>query len=679
MGETTNGKWRKRVSETSVDRRTLVKGASAAAAAGVFGSAAIAQDASPVATPAGGMATPSASPVAVGGPSFLDSDEHRMIMSFNVGHAGNEELWEERKDVLVELIQQNRPMLLGTQEPLHIQIEYLLEHLEGYDYIGTSRQGNTEDEYNAIFYDTSKVSVEDSGTFWLSENPSEAGSMMPGVGHPRIATWGRFSAEGHSNSFYMVNTHLSFEEGTVERQVEVLLEQLDSIVATNAEVFITADFNRPRMTHVWRMFQDAGFQDAWQIATHEDGPPTTFHGWGGLDARGGFEQGLVGDTADYQIDWILHRPGGSNPISKQLLVQVDTYHDGDIYPSDHFPVSLMTLGNPDMETDGLTVSPSEVRANDDLTVSATVANNGETGVAEVNLYVDRLVEESRWVMVEAGESREVSFPLRLYAPGEHEVSIDLLPAEVVTVEGVAATLAFLDVEAEPYIEPGDVIPITARIENQGSYEGGTDVELYVDDMLMQTASVSIPPGGVREVGFVHGFEESGAYTVAVGSKTLDVSVMEPLGETWMFSRGDDEAWSAPDFDDSDWTSVALPESWESHDDYTEDFVFGWYRQSVTIPAEWEGRPVRLIVGQIDDADKTFFNGELVGETGRFSDDDGGFLSAWNEIREYDIAPEMINYGGENSIAVRIYDDLGGGGIHRGPLGMLPLDEDALDE
>lgn len=41
--------------------------------------------------------------------------------------------------------------------------------------------------------------------------------------------------------------------------------------------------------------------------------------------------------------------------------------------------------------------------------------------------------------------------------------------------------------------------------------------------------------------------------------------------------------------------------------------------------------------------------------------------------------DLIAYGAENTIAVRIDDDLGGGGIHNGPLGMLPLEEDALEE
>jgi len=664
----------------ALTRRGFVIGASSlGAAAIVAGREAIAQDASPAASPEASVGAPSASPVAGGGPSLFDSDEHRMVMTFNVAHASDLEAWEERKHVVLQILQQNRPLLVGTQETLKVQLDFFEENLPDYDYVGISRQGNTEDEYNAILFDTTRATVEESGTFWLSENPSEPGSMLPGEGHPRIATWGRFAIAGHPDPVYMVNTHLSFEEGAVERQLEILLEGIAPIMESGAEVLLTADFNRPRHTHVWQAFQAAGFHDAWQVAETHAGPPTTFHGWEGLEAQGGFEQDVVADDADYRIDWVLHHPGSTSPISRPLVVNVVTDHDGDIYPSDHFPVALMSTGTPDFAVDGLTVTPAAVVAHDQLTAEANVTNNGETGTAEVTLYVDRVPVATQWPVLQAGESRAVTFDHRLYAPGEHEVSIQLLAPMVVTVEGVPAKPVFLGLEAEPYINPGDVIPLVARVQNQGSFEATTDVDFYVDDALVDTAAVTIPPGETREVGFVHGFEESGAYAVTVGSIAMEISVMEPLGAQWRFSRGDDPAWAEPDFDDTAWSTVELPVSWEEHDDYTEDYIYGWYRQQVTIPAEWEGRPVRLLVGQIDDADKTFVNGELVGETGGFPDDEAGFSSEWNTVRAYDLAPELIAYGAENTIAVWIYDDLGGGGIHNGPLGMLPLDEDALEE
>lgn len=673
-----------RLRNGELSRRGFVRQATAlgvsAAAVGSVARNALAQGATPAASPG---ASPMASPVTGGTPaagaSLFNSDELRMVMTFNVAHASDLEAWEERKEVMLALLQQSLPLLIGTQEALSVQLGYFEQNLENYAHIGVSRQGNDEDEYNAILYDTTRVTVEESDTFWLSETPSEAGSMMPGEGHPRIATWGRFSIEGYPNSVYMFNTHLSFEEDVVEKQVAVLLDQLESIVEPGVEVIMTGDFNRPRTTHLWQMFQEAGFRDAWQLAEYSAGPPSTFHGWEGIDAQGGFEQGVVADEADYQIDWILYRAGQETNVTEPLLVQVLPYHEEDIYPSDHFPVVLTSLGNPEFEADALRVSQTELNAHDPLSASASITNSGEAGVSEVILYLDRLPVDSRWVALEAGESREVTFETRLYDPGEHTLSIQLLPPEVVTVVGVAATLSYVDLSAEPYVLPNDVIPITATIENHGSFEGSLVANLFVDDTLIESNQVRVPGGGSGEVGFVHSFEEPGAYSVGIGSQVMDVNVMVELPADWMFERGDDPTWSDPDFDDSAWETAELPASWEEHADYTEDFVYGWYRQTVTVPQEWEGRPLRIILGQIDDADKSFFNGELIGETGRFPDDEGGFDSQWNEIREYTVPPELVNFGSENTVAIRIYDDLGGGGLHGGPVGMLPLDIEEEEE
>ena len=605
---------------------------------------------------------------------LFSGEEMRMVMTFNVAHASNVEAWEERRDVMLELLQQYQPLFIGTQEALIIQLEFFEENLENYAYIGVSRQGNTEDEFSAILYDTSRATVEEEGTFWLSETPDEPGSLMEGEGHPRIVTWGRFTVDEHPNSVYVFNTHLAFTEGVAERMAAVLLEQLEMIVEEGSEVFITGDFNRPRVTHAWQMFQDAGFRDAWQLAEHQDGPNATFHGWRGLAAQGGFEQGIVADQEDFLIDWILYRPASpETEVSAEMLVQVVTNHEGDIYPSDHYPVVLTTLGNPELQASAQQTTPHDVGAHEPVLVTAAVHNMGERGVTEVTLYVDRRPVDSQWLVLDADERRQVDFTTRLYAPGQHEVSVELLPATTVTVQGSPAALTYHDFSAERYVPPGQAVPITATILNTGSFEGSIQANLFIGNTLADTTLVTVPSGESRGVGFVHTFSEPGAYPVAIGNQLADVLAVVDIAGDWLFQRGDDMAWAAPELDGSAWEVVQLPATWESHSDYTEDNVYGWYRNTIRIPAAWEGRPIRLVLGQIDDADMAFFNGEMIGQTGGFPNDEGGFASQWNVTREYDVPSEFIRYGEENTIAVRVYDELGGGGIHRGTLGVLPLD------
>ncbi|MFH1368385.1 MAG: beta galactosidase jelly roll domain-containing protein [Elusimicrobiota bacterium] len=145
----------------------------------------------------------------------------------------------------------------------------------------------------------------------------------------------------------------------------------------------------------------------------------------------------------------------------------------------------------------------------------------------------------------------------------------------------------------------------------------------------------------------------------------NVEFSKSLQGKWLFKKGDDNTWSKPDFQDNGWSPIVAPGPWEqAYPDYD---GFGWYRIHFTVPPEIKGDDLFLLFGRIDDADDTFFNGHLIGSTGRMPPE---FLSAWNLTRQYTIPSENINYGGDNVIAVRVYDNMGDGGIIRRPLKLF---------
>ena len=129
---------------------------------------------------------------------------------------------------------------------------------------------------------------------------------------------------------------------------------------------------------------------------------------------------------------------------------------------------------------------------------------------------------------------------------------------------------------------------------------------------------------------------------------------------WKFSKGDDLRWKDPAWNDVSWQIVNLPAPWEEHSNYTEDNVFGWFRREVTVPADLQGKDIMLNVGKIDDADETYFNGVKVGGLGHFPPQ---YVTAWDVNRRYKVPRELIHYGGRNSIAVRVFDGVGPGGIY----------------
>jgi hypothetical protein len=78
----------------------------------------------------------------------------------------------------------------------------------------------------------------------------------------------------------------------------------------------------------------------------------------------------------------------------------------------------------------------------------------------------------------------------------------------------------------------------------------------------------------------------------------------------------------------------------------------------------------LVLGKIDDVDQTYFNGERIGESGEFPPDYEA--SEFNKVRRYPVEADLIRYGQDNVIAVRVYDQGGRGGMWQGPMGPIEM-------
>ena len=146
---------------------------------------------------------------------------------------------------------------------------------------------------------------------------------------------------------------------------------------------------------------------------------------------------------------------------------------------------------------------------------------------------------------------------------------------------------------------------------------------------------------------------------------------------WKFSTYDNPAWSKTDYDDSEWKSINVPNTWESQG-YEGYDGFGWYRLQFRAPSVKDDDLV-LMLGCIDDIDQVFVNGKMIGSTGEFGKriwTKNSFFwdKDWLELRGYEIPKGLLNRGGKNVIAVRVFDQGGSGGIYEGPLGILSLKE-----
>jgi hypothetical protein len=146
---------------------------------------------------------------------------------------------------------------------------------------------------------------------------------------------------------------------------------------------------------------------------------------------------------------------------------------------------------------------------------------------------------------------------------------------------------------------------------------------------------------------------------------IEDSEVVPLSGPWKFRTGDDPAYAARDYDEDMWETVPVPAVWEETGHPTYDGS-AWYRTRFILPLpspeQTGGRldlAVALELGRIDDVDTTFVNGVPVGQRGEFPP---GYRSEWQTFRRYPVPGEALNWGGENVLAIRVYDGGGGGGL-----------------
>jgi len=154
---------------------------------------------------------------------------------------------------------------------------------------------------------------------------------------------------------------------------------------------------------------------------------------------------------------------------------------------------------------------------------------------------------------------------------------------------------------------------------------------------------------------------------AASTSTTSASVSLDLGGTWKFAKGDDPSYASPEFDDSSWQDITVPGDGTPFADYD---GFGWYRLTFTLPADAAGTNLVASLGFLDDVDEAYLNGKRIGGSGTMPP---AASSQWFEKRLYPVPADAPNFGGENTLAVRLYDMNGGGGWYEGPVGIYSKD------
>lgn len=205
------------------------------------------------------------------------------VISYNIRYNNPDDgdnIWENRRDNAVMMVNMEKPDFLGVQEAYYVQLSYLLNSLQKYSYIGLGRDdGKQGGEHMAILYRKDRFEVVAHGDFWLSETPDVCSRGWDAVCH-RIVTWGYFLDKQTGKHVYCFNTHLDHVGEVARREsVKLITQRIKEIVKDKkAPVFLTGDFNSDINSEIFDPLKKVLKQ------ARKDAPVTdskgTFNGWG---------------------------------------------------------------------------------------------------------------------------------------------------------------------------------------------------------------------------------------------------------------------------------------------------------------------------------------------------------------------------------------------------------------
>ena len=232
--------------------------------------------------------------------------------------------WEHRKQASLNLMHEENPTVFGLQEACPDQMDYMVENLPEYGYIGVGRgDGKRKGEFMSIFYKKEEVEFIDGGTFWLSETPDQVSKGWDAQCF-RTCTWALLKKKDTGKKFVYMNTHLD-HMGKVAREesIKLIVERAEKLTGGKLPVFITADFNSPTSNAIFKPMQEA------MLDARVEAPVTDDRGT--LNCWGTTPPGVV-------IDHVFYR--GAEAQKFEVLRDKDY---GAPYVSDHYPVMLTAI------------------------------------------------------------------------------------------------------------------------------------------------------------------------------------------------------------------------------------------------------------------------------------------------------------------------------------------------
>ena len=221
--------------------------------------------------------------------------------------------WYARAKYVLRDIERLQPDVLCLQEVHPPQSDFFEKHLVGYgSVIGYREERGVHSEACPIFYNTTRFTLLDSGTFWLSDTP-DVMSKFEDSWHYRISTFVKLrDLDGTVLTVFNVHPDYRIEEVRI-RQLAVLA---DRVRQAEGQVIVTGDFNAVKGEKALEPFEEL-LRDSKDFRGDVFG--ATFNGFG--------------VKPEEWIDFI-YLPKDCTLVDTGID---KTLYNG-VYPSDHYPI-----------------------------------------------------------------------------------------------------------------------------------------------------------------------------------------------------------------------------------------------------------------------------------------------------------------------------------------------------
>lgn len=244
------------------------------------------------------------------------------VLTYNIRYDNPEDgenAWVHRRSEMVKFLLEQNPDIMGFQEVLNRQLEFLKTGLDQYHSLGVGREdGISKGEFSPLFFKKEKFDLLDQETIWLSETPEK-----PGIGWDaaleRIATVVVLQVKETERQVVVINTHYDHRGELARLESSKLLLDIIDKRYPGKPLILMGDLNAEPDSSPVKIFSEE-LMDTF-LCKEKKGPNLTFSGFTNMNY----------DTGP-RIDYILIKNFDC------LFFQILTPGIGDRNLSDHLPV-----------------------------------------------------------------------------------------------------------------------------------------------------------------------------------------------------------------------------------------------------------------------------------------------------------------------------------------------------